>query len=230
VPIYPFPTPVMLADGSLISDPGGVRPSASQCLPYQCGADAGNTAAKMWCGYWGYSGVYSGCTDPRCSAIAPLLQCAAPVAATPTAVTPTSTALTPAAPAAVPLPPSTPAAKTVIVQTPEGAVPVSAELLPADAISDGEPAMVHIASRAEFMDFDKASPFDYLGKQTSLPGWISAQWRSVLGREAPVMTPAAVAAGADSAPDLGGAGTLLAWAAVLGAAWLLRDKKGGRRA
>jgi hypothetical protein len=63
---YPGPSPVTLIDGTVISTPETTKATAAQCLPYQCGEDSSNTAALMWCAWWGQSGVKA-CTDPACA-------------------------------------------------------------------------------------------------------------------------------------------------------------------
>jgi hypothetical protein len=63
---YPFPNyPVRLVDGREIADPENTFPSAADCLPYQCGADSANQAARMWCSFHGQVGSRS-CMDPAC--------------------------------------------------------------------------------------------------------------------------------------------------------------------
>lgn len=64
---YPFPnTPIRLLDGREIQDPAGTRPEPGDCIPYQCGADAGNQGARMWCSYYGQVGSRV-CLDPACA-------------------------------------------------------------------------------------------------------------------------------------------------------------------
>jgi hypothetical protein len=51
---YPFGSaPVTLFDGTVISDPAGTQAERADCVPYQCGADPANMAARQWCSWYG---------------------------------------------------------------------------------------------------------------------------------------------------------------------------------
>jgi len=50
-------------------------PSEQSCLPYKCGFDPLNTAARLACGEAGYAGVLS-CMDQRCQPYCPAQQVA----------------------------------------------------------------------------------------------------------------------------------------------------------
>jgi hypothetical protein len=95
-PMSPMPTapavtitpgaggPISLVDGSIISDPMGTQATAAQCLPYQCGADPTNNAARAWCTYWGQVGAFA-CADVQCDPVRSLLGpwCPSPALAAP---------------------------------------------------------------------------------------------------------------------------------------------------
>lgn len=87
---------ITLHDGTVVSDPGNTPASASTCLPFQCGADPSNSAARYWCAYWGFSQGPAPC-DAGCAAYAPSY-CSAPPAA------PAPAAPAPAAPGVYPAP------------------------------------------------------------------------------------------------------------------------------
>jgi hypothetical protein len=61
--------PVILHDGTTISDPANTPATAAQCAPYKCGVDSGNAAAIFWCGYWGQEafGGAQPCLSPTCA-------------------------------------------------------------------------------------------------------------------------------------------------------------------
>ena len=63
---YPYPSPVTLLTGDVVSDPGNQSPTYAQCLPYMCGADSANMPAKMWCSYFGRAQALA-CSDPNCA-------------------------------------------------------------------------------------------------------------------------------------------------------------------
>jgi hypothetical protein len=81
-------TPISLVDGSVISNPMSTAPTGNQCLPYQCGADPDNAAARAWCAFWGQSAAYA-CADVQCAPVASLLTewCPSPTLAAPAPVT-----------------------------------------------------------------------------------------------------------------------------------------------
>ena len=64
---YPFPSPVTLFDGRVITDPEHTEPTREDCIPYMCGADPANQNARMYCSWHGRSGAMPGCTDPECA-------------------------------------------------------------------------------------------------------------------------------------------------------------------
>ena len=58
---------VRLIDGTVINDPANTVPTPAQCLPYQCGADPSNQAARYWCSYYGRATTRPPCWDPSCA-------------------------------------------------------------------------------------------------------------------------------------------------------------------
>lgn len=92
---YLMPGAVRLIDGTVINDPANTPPTPAQCLPYQCGADPSNQAARYWCSYYGQATTLPPCTDPRCAPWKPGYCTLAAVAAAPPPPPP------PAAPPAV---------------------------------------------------------------------------------------------------------------------------------
>lgn len=124
--------------------------------------------------------------------------------------------------------------KTVTVQTADGGtVEVAASDVP--GVEDQAltvPTMVHVPNVWDSLDPTKESQFKFSGgPATALPYWISDAWREKLATAASsgaTMTPAGPTAAA--AAPAGDAGVpLLGLALVAGIAWMLRDKKGGRR-
>lgn len=66
VPYY-GPQPVVLFDGTVISDPGATSPTPGQCTPFDCNADNGqNKAARYWCSFYGQLSA-KGCVDASCA-------------------------------------------------------------------------------------------------------------------------------------------------------------------
>lgn len=78
---YLMPGAVRLIDGTVINDPANTVPTPAQCLPYQCGADPSNQAARYWCSYYGQATTLPPCTDPRCAPWKPSYCTTAPAAA-----------------------------------------------------------------------------------------------------------------------------------------------------
>lgn len=88
--------PVVLYDGTPITDPANTPATAAQCAPYQCGVDTQNAAAIFWCGYWGQEGFGGAqpCTSPACApyrAQIPGCNILAPTPITPTIPPPPAT-------------------------------------------------------------------------------------------------------------------------------------------
>ena len=79
---YLMPGAVRLIDGTVISDPANTTPTPAQCLPYQCGADPSNQAARYWCSYYGQASSRPPCSDPSCAPWKPAY-CSAPPPAPP---------------------------------------------------------------------------------------------------------------------------------------------------
>lgn len=96
---YPFPTASFtLLNGRVIDPtvdtpaPGSFATGSPDCVPYQCGADPSNQAARMWCSYNGQVGSRP-CTDPACAPfLSQIPACTLPqIPATPAPVIPTLT-------------------------------------------------------------------------------------------------------------------------------------------
>jgi hypothetical protein len=89
---------VSLLDGTFIANPMSTPATAAQCLPYQCGADPTNNAARAWCSFWGQVGAFA-CADEQCDPVRSLLTewCPSPTLAAPAPVSanPTLPMLTP---------------------------------------------------------------------------------------------------------------------------------------
>jgi hypothetical protein len=62
---------VTLFDGTVISDPANTRATAEDCLPFACGNDQGNNAARYWCAFNGNPGGSPACTDMACDPYRP---------------------------------------------------------------------------------------------------------------------------------------------------------------
>lgn len=100
---YPYPAPVKLYDGRVVDDPANNPPSAADCVPFQCGADPANMAARMYCSYYGHAAAYP-CSDAQCAPY-PSQACALPQ--------PAPTPLVPAPP-----PPKLPVLTPISIQPP----------------------------------------------------------------------------------------------------------------
>lgn len=88
-----------LLSGKTITDMSTPATSAD-CLPYQCGADSGNTLALQWCALSGQAAAFP-CSDVQCAPYAGLLNCDPPAlpaiaTAAPPTVQPELPVLTPA--------------------------------------------------------------------------------------------------------------------------------------
>jgi hypothetical protein len=83
---YLMPGALRLVDGTTIADPANTPPTPAQCLPYQCGADPSNQAARYWCSYYGRASTRPPCTDPSCAPWKPSYCTAAPPPSAPAPV------------------------------------------------------------------------------------------------------------------------------------------------
>ena len=176
---YTGPTPVYDYNGVLV-DPN-VAATAAQCLPFQCGAQPSNLAARMWCAFWGQASAKSACTDPACAPYRPSYCTPAPAAPVVKAA---------AAPAggggAAPAGGGGGATGSgsggtgVTVQTPGGPITMPAALLPGVTDVTLTPAMVQLPSIWDSLDPSKISQFEYRGISTSFPVWISEEYRESL--------------------------------------------------
>lgn len=71
---------VTLVSGKVISNPAMQAPTDMDCLPYRCGGDPYNTAARQWCSMFGRAGVLS-CNSPECDPVRQYLtNCTPPIA------------------------------------------------------------------------------------------------------------------------------------------------------
>lgn len=57
---------VTLYDGTVITNPGSTPATSEQCLPFECGADPGNSDVRYWCEFWNQVQTPS-CIDPQCA-------------------------------------------------------------------------------------------------------------------------------------------------------------------
>ena len=177
---YSGPTPVYDYNGVLV-DPN-VAATAAQCLPFQCGAQPSNLAARMWCAFWGQSAAKSGCTDPACSPYRPSYCTPAPAVAPPAGVVKTAAPVTTSGGGGGGggATGSGSGGAGVTVQTPGGPITMPAALLPGVTDVTLTPAMVQLPSIWDSLDPSKISQFEYRGISTSFPVWISEQYRDSL--------------------------------------------------
>lgn len=161
------------ADGSFREPPW-----FTDCQPWQCGApDSYITAqARADCPFWGPRGVL-GCSSVMCSP-SPWCAPAAPVTAGGGTV---STPVNASAPQpAVTAPASTtpqPKAVAVTVESANGPMVVSSDYVPGVADQSLTPVQIRIPNIWDLLDPSAVSQFEYRGLSTSLPVWISRQWR-----------------------------------------------------
>jgi hypothetical protein len=221
---YNGPVPIYDYYGQLRD--GNTAPSAADCLPFQCGMQTGNMAARYWCAYYGRSGNISGCTDSRCANFRPTY--CAPAAAAAKIVAPPTTA-PPPSPVSIPTP-SIPTAPfptqgdnnppanggTITVETPAGPVQVAAASVPEASLTT--PAKISVPNIWDSLDPSKASQFDYRGLSTSLAPWMSAAFANSL---APAPAPPA----SIFAPVMAGSIPIWVWALIVGAAIYFSGKK-----
>jgi hypothetical protein len=240
---YPGPTPVYDYYGNLV-DPS-TPATAADCLPFVCGAQSSNTAAKFWCAYWGQAANYAGCLDPRCAPFRPSY--CVPSSGAPVAPAVSRPAAAAAAPAAAPS--STPASGpdlspvlaspargrpggggatqpatvpdgSTTVLTPSGPITVPAAVVPS-ASGPLTPAQIRIPSIWDSLDPSKLSQFEYRGLSLSLPSWISAAYRNSLA-PATASTTGVMALDLSAVPGW-------VWILILGALFLLSNGKARRQ-
>jgi hypothetical protein len=65
---------ITLIDGTVITSPSTTAPTDLQCRPYQCGGDAANVEALMWCSLWGQASAFP-CSDVQCDPVRTYLNC-----------------------------------------------------------------------------------------------------------------------------------------------------------